>query len=162
MKYYKIVDPAGHNGMVYKEGLNIDILSFNPSGDCEPGGIYFAKEHIFAFCEYGTEVYEVEPVGRIYENPGVCPKKFKAHQVNLKYVGKLWDIKTLKILLDDGADIHADDDYALRWGSYMGHFEVVKFLVENGANIHAENDDALRWAKTQEIRYYLNSIIDKK
>lgn len=27
-----------------------------------------------------------------------------------------------------------------------GHLEVVKYLVENGANIHADDDCALRWA----------------
>ena len=41
------------------------------------------------------------------------------------------------IALKNGADIHADNDDALRWASKNGHLEVVKYLVENGANIHA-------------------------
>ena len=40
------------------------------------------------------------------------------------------------IALKNGADIHADNDDALRWASKNGHLEVVKYLVENGANIH--------------------------
>ena len=69
-KYFKIVDPTGHNGLVYREGYNEDPLPFNPSGDCEPGGIYFTSTNILAFLKYGTDVYEVEPVGKFYENPG--------------------------------------------------------------------------------------------
>jgi ankyrin repeat protein len=31
-----------------------------------------------------------------------------------------------------------------------GHLDVVKFLIERGANIHADNDRALRWAVIKE------------
>ena len=77
-KYFKIVNPNGHNGLVYHDGYNEDPLSFNPSGDCEPGGIYFSSTDILAFFDYGTDVYAVDPIGTIYENPG-NPKKYKAH-----------------------------------------------------------------------------------
>jgi ankyrin repeat protein len=30
--------------------------------------------------------------------------------------------------------------------SRYGHAEIVKLLLENGADVHAENDSALRWA----------------
>ena len=145
MKYYKIVNPEGHNDLVYKEGLNVDPLPFNPSGDCEPGGIYFSREDIFAFIDYGSKVYEVEPQGEVYENPGL-PKKFKAHAVVLKYVGELSDVETIKKLVDDGADIHIYNDYALRRAAEYGHLEVIKYLIEQGADIHIQNDYALRLA----------------
>jgi len=144
MKYYKIVNPKGHNGLVYKEGYNEDPLPFNPSGDCTPGGIYFAREDILAFLNYGPELYEVEPIGEVYENPSL-PKKYKAHSVNLKYVGKI-NFDTIKMLVKQGANIHAYDDYALCWASENGHLNVVKYLVKQGANIHAGDDYALRWA----------------
>jgi hypothetical protein len=32
-----------HNGFTYKEGLNVDTLPFNPSGSCEPGGLYYTS-----------------------------------------------------------------------------------------------------------------------
>ena len=145
MKYYKVVNSEGHNGLIYKEGLNVDPKPFNPSGNCEPGGIYFAKEDIFVFFDYGSKVYQVEPVGQVYENPNT-PKKFKAHSVKLKYIGETNDVETIKTLVDDGADIHADYDYALRWSAVNGHLDVVKYLVENGANIHANDDFALSWS----------------
>ncbi len=34
----------------------------------------------------------------------------------------------------------------LAFASMHGYLEIVKFLVESGANIHANNDKALRWA----------------
>jgi len=34
----------------------------------------------------------------------------------------------------------------LQWASENGYLEVVEFLVGKGANIHADNDYALRWA----------------
>jgi ankyrin repeat protein len=37
-------------------------------------------------------------------------------------------------------------DYALKWASINGHTEIVKLLLEHGADVHAENDWALRWA----------------
>ena len=54
------------------------------------------------------------------------------------------------IALNRGADIHAFNDYALRWASQNGHTEVVKILLEAGADVHAPDEDgpdaALRWA----------------
>jgi ankyrin repeat protein len=54
--------------------------------------------------------------------------------------------KVVKILLENGADVHADDDKALRLASYYGHDKVIKLLLENGADIHSNNDYALRFA----------------
>jgi len=143
MKYYKIVDPKGHRGIIYHEGINVDPLPFNPSGDCKPGGIYFAKEDILAFVNYGTELYEVEPIGEIYENPGM-PKKYKAHELNLKYVGKVID--NIERWIRDGADVHANYDFALRWAAKNGDYKVVKLLIKHGANVHANDNSSLRLA----------------
>lgn len=32
-----------HRGFQYKEGLNVDVLKFKPSGSCKQGGLYFAS-----------------------------------------------------------------------------------------------------------------------
>lgn len=37
-------------------------------------------------------------------------------------------IEIVKLLLNEGADVHADNDTALRWASENGHSEVVKVL----------------------------------
>jgi len=55
-------------------------------------------------------------------------------------------LEIVKFLVENGANIHAVDDCALRWAAESGHLEVVKYLVENGANIHAKDNWALCWA----------------
>jgi ankyrin repeat protein len=49
----------------------------------------------------------------------------------------------VKYLVNLGANIHAEDDYALRWSAEQGHLQIVKFLVENGANVGALDNNAL-------------------
>ena len=163
MKFYKVVNSKeGHNGLTYQDGLNVDHQEFNPSGDCESGGIYFAREDIFAFLSYGDTIYEVElPAdAKVYENPG-SPKKWKADRVILKNPMLLKSTETFNILIKDGANIHAYDDYALRWAAENEHLDVIKYLVENGADIHAYYDYALRWAAGEghlDVVKYLKSI----
>ncbi|WP_175888220.1 ankyrin repeat domain-containing protein [Burkholderia contaminans] len=53
---------------------------------------------------------------------------------------KIGDLDSAKKAIENGADIHAKDDYALRWASGNGHLDCVKYLVEQGADIHALND----------------------
>jgi len=150
MKFYKITNKEEkHYEMQYKTGLNTDIIKFNPSGDCETGGIYFSREHILAFLEYGCWIREVViPDGmEIYRNPG-DPIKWKAHQVILKKRYKI-TAKKIEQLILDGADVHADNDCALRWASESGHLNVVKVLLEAGADVHVNNDYALIWASSR-------------
>jgi len=49
-------------------------------------------------------------------------------------------------LIAAGADVHADDDYALRWAARYGHADVVELLLEAKADVHADNEEALRQA----------------
>jgi len=64
----------------------------------------------------------------------------------LRWASNNGHIGVVKVLLEAGANVHAEDDGALRWASRDGHLEVVKVLLEAGANIHAIDDWALRWA----------------
>ena len=147
MKYYKILNKEEkHYDMQYKTGLNTDILPFNPTGDCQAGGIYFASCDILGFLEHGNYIREVTLLGNeeVYENPGF-PTKYKAHSVILGRKRRITK-KVISELLDEGANIHANDDLALHWASDNGNFEIVKLLLDKGANIHANNDQAFRSA----------------
>jgi len=145
--YYKFLNKnENHNGMHYQYGLNTDIRPFYPHGDCTKGGIYFSREDILAFINKGQWIRKVTlPEGEeIYENPGF-PKKWKAHRVIL---GRKYKVtaKVVQRLIEEGADVHADNDYALRWASAYGEIEIVRVLLENGANVHAQEECALCWA----------------
>ena len=52
----------------------------------------------------------------------------------------------VKLLIDNGSDIHANNDQALHLASKYGHTDTVKLLIDHGADIHAINDNALRYA----------------
>jgi hypothetical protein len=54
--------------------------------------------------------------------------------------------ETVKVLLASGANVHAEDDLALRCAAYDGYTEMVKVLLASGANVHAKDDEALCWA----------------
>ena len=55
-------------------------------------------------------------------------------------------LDVVRLLLDHGANVHANDDQALRFAAYNGHLNVVRLLLDRGANIHARDDNALRSA----------------
>ena len=106
---------------------------FNPSGNCKPGGIYFAAEDIFEFLNINDYVYVREVTlpadAQIYKNPG-NPEKWKADKVILGRKRKLDDVKTIQWMLDNGARVNG---WALEWASRNGYTEIVKLFIKNGA-----------------------------
>lgn len=74
------------------------------------------------------------------------------------------NLEIVKILFDNGADVHHNNEYALRCGAEKGFLEIVQFLVEKGANLHADNDYALEWSirkgKTDVACYLLDNGAD--
>jgi len=44
------------------------------------------------------------------------------------------DVESVKILVEQGVDLHADDDWVLQRAAENGHLEVVKYLLERGAD----------------------------
>ena len=55
----------------------------------------------------------------------------------LRYASENGHLFVVQFLVSEGADIHVDNEYALRYASRKGHLSVVQFLVSEGANIHA-------------------------
>jgi FOG: Ankyrin repeat len=56
------------------------------------------------------------------------------------------NVKVVKELIQAGADVHVNEDEALRWASLNGHVEVVKELIQAGADVHTNKDVSLRLA----------------
>lgn len=56
---------------------------------------------------------------------------------------RYFSYKIADYLISNGADIHIEDDYPLRWMALNGELNEVKKLVSLGANIRAKNNHAL-------------------
>ena len=52
----------------------------------------------------------------------------------------------VQVLIDNGADITADDNCAVRGAAGNGKIEMVRFLIEHGADITANDNCAVRSA----------------
>lgn len=145
MKYYKI---ANKGTICFKEGLNTD-----------PSGICFARKNILSFICYGSELYEVEPVGEVYEKTHYTENIWSAKSVNLKHIGNVRN--HIQSLIEQGVNVNVDNDYPLRYFSECGDLCNVKILVQNGADIHTFNDEALRNAAYNghtDVVEYLKSL----
>ena len=74
---------------------------------------------------------------------------------------KLGLLPAVKRLIEQGANVSARDDLAIKWAAYNGHLETVKYLVSQGANVSARDDLAIKWAASRghlETVKYLESL----
>ena len=52
-------------------------------------------------------------------------------------------LEAVKYLVENGVDIHYNDDVTLKVSAMGGYLNIVKYLVEKGANVNAHNTEAL-------------------
>lgn len=127
------------NGHRAPNTLKYNNEQFDPTPYCCPGGLYYTTiKHIFNFVEYGNTLCIVTPM----ENAHIVriDIKFKTDKLYITHAMKLWDLNTIKFLVENGADIHVND-YIL---AYAHDYDIFKYLVENGANIHIYSDIYIR------------------
>lgn len=91
-KFYKLLaDDLVHNWFTYKEGLNVDLLKFNPSGQCQPGGLYFTQLRYLDLWsnKHWTKIAAVTlpPDAQLYPEP--CGTKWKADRLVLSDIRPL-------------------------------------------------------------------------
>ena len=72
--FYKLTNEREvHDGLCYKDGLNVDIVPFNPHGECQAGGMYFFERHqLVHVSRYVKDAYWIREVtlcsdSQIYE-----------------------------------------------------------------------------------------------
>jgi len=56
--------------------------------------------------------------------------------------------------LIDFVDVNYENDYALRWSAYYGHYEIVKLLLKHGANVSSITEKDLQKIKNKHIEIY--------
>jgi len=64
------------------------------------------------------------------------------------------------LLLNWGANIHAQDDQALISASSYGRLSVVEELLRRGANVHAQNEKALKQAILNNRQTVIQKLFD--
>jgi len=93
-----------HHGFTYKEGENVDILPFNPSGSCREGGLYFTIEkYISLYFSMGDLVADVTlPANaKVYDDP--TGNKWKADRIiisNIRTIAEYLNNKDEESLID--------------------------------------------------------------
>ena len=162
--YYKITNAEErHYGFQYKDGLNVLKGKFNedPEDYCGPGGLYFCNiENIFEFLDKGIFVREItlpkgNPNFKIFKDGN----KYRANMIILGERYNLTDVSTFKMLIERGANIHANNCYPLKWSAYNGYLNIVKYLLANGANINVIDSYAMQWSTRKghyEVVRYIN------
>ena len=83
---------------------------------------------------------------KLTKNKNNKEQKMPNHSKVLIDAAKTGDLRSVKYLVERGADVHALNDGALGWAALDGHLDVVKYLIEMGADVHADYDGAMRWA----------------
>ena len=86
-EFYKLTNKEEiHNSFQFKTGLNTDTVPFNPTSQCEPGGIYFTElQYVFNWVNYGVKKMakirkvEIPADAQVY----VEKMKFKADKIIL-------------------------------------------------------------------------------
>lgn len=69
--------------------------------------------------------------------------------------------KIVKLLIKAGADIHYDNDYALRKAVECKEYKVAVYLIDLGANIHANNEEILYTSLNNEHYKFVHYLLDK-
>lgn len=76
-----------HHNFNYKLGLNEDILQFNPSGTCQPGGLYFTNNYdMQTWKHYGELVAEIELCEDAMFYVENCRTKYKTNKFIIKNI----------------------------------------------------------------------------
>lgn len=86
-----------HNGYQFKDGLNEDFRTFNPSFNCMPGGIYFCEfDKIHKWIKYGGKFM-------VHMRTVTMPNDAQVYETDLKF-------KADKLILGPALSIWTDYD----------------------------------------------------
>ena len=134
-----------HHGYTFRLGRNDDPTPWNPE-ECKAGGLYACElRHLLLWASLYPDIDRVALV-RIPEDARVQRFNTKLKASALELVEILPLGVALDAALTAGANVHANNDQALRWASENGHLAVVQALLNAGADVHAKDDEALLWA----------------
>lgn len=135
--YFKITNELeNHHGLQYQDGIVEDILPFNSTGSCCPGGIYFSDDkNIMKFSHYGPWVRQVEipEDAKWVEDPD--GNKWRASKLFFHPRKDLWTVETIQWLMAQDVNINNYTDSILTEGAKRNSIELVKFAITQEVNV---------------------------
>jgi len=147
-EFYRLTNEEElHKKILYKTGINTDILPFNPKGECEPGGMYFF--HISQLHMYKKYCSDIEFIRKVSftENSKIYVERDK--------------FKTNEFVLGE-REIFDEQKYIVDWINKSE--ERCKIVVQqNGISlryIHNQTDELCRLA-VQQDGYALQFVKNK-
>jgi hypothetical protein len=139
-----------HNGFKYQEGLNVDTIPFNPSGECAPGGLYYTHiAYLEVWCHMGELIADVEipEDALVYSEP--CGTKWKANKIILKNIRKWNNLKnSQKTFISESPGIRNIVLNNIR--KNPDKILMLKYLIVYGSDHEVENmfRESVRTSKT--------------
>lgn len=116
--------------------------------------IHIALRQILDISHFFSKDELLKYLTPLWQNGDITDKLFTVANRGLVYL--------IPYFLNQGADIHAGNDQALRDASWNGHTETVKILLDRKADIHAGNDQALRNAAINGHTDVVKLLLDRK
>src|ERR1039458_6200474 len=110
MEFWKLTTESEiHHNLQLQDGLNIDPVPFDETGDCCPGGIYFSDaQHVLSFLGAGHRWLRrctVPPAAQMVKNPGSGTPKWRASQLILE--PRMTFAEGIQELIKDGLDVNS-------------------------------------------------------
>lgn len=105
--------------------------------------------------EYQFDYFEGDFIKQYY-----ILKKSSSLNFLLVRAAEMKELSLVNYALEKGANIHFNNDQALRLGSSVGDLNIVKYLIEKGANPHIDNDFPFFIALYSGYLYILKILIE--
>ncbi|AZL89634.1 ankyrin repeat protein [Megavirus baoshan] len=76
------------------------------------------------------------------------------------------NLEKVKELVNEGANVKARDNCAIRWASEYGHIDIIKYLISQGADITGSGSYAIvlasKYGHIDTVKYLVDQGIDVK
>ncbi|BCS82748.1 putative ankyrin repeat protein [Cotonvirus japonicus] len=132
------------------------LVENNPQGSvgCEQAIVNLIKRQRNIYCCFIQEIeYLLKHGAKLITNDIIVISRFKS-------ASRKNHFQMVKLLVENGIDLHINKDYALRWSARKGNIEIVKYLIHKGANVSAQNYYAIKLALQNKYYDVVEFLID--
>lgn len=109
---------------------------------------YFYKLELSLELSNESDLIRASQNGNLEEVKCYISHEGNIHKLNtaLQWSAEYGHLNIVMYLVDQNADIHAEDEGALRLAASNGHLDVLKYLIGQGADVRARHDQTLQLA----------------